>query len=346
MKKLLLLFLLSCLACLAKAGEINIYPMNAPTIDADPSDWGDCWISLSLQNAASTTNNMTGKFQLGYNMSCLYLIAEINDASIENDETAIPNTYERDCIEVFIAMDMDTAGIGTKYHDGVWQIRKQRIPEEGGIDGNNGKVGGGDNWNLNPLTSNTKFKALSSGFTNPYCIEMALPWDSLTYNLTPRWDTYGFWFDIAIADNTTGLEKGMTDKKYWNNNSDEQWFNTSTFGKVDMRVYLDESRLNEGSTKNAYSKTNCGEDIVNTKTNKELVSIYPNPITSKSTIEIIDGDFNCLVINNTYGRQIKAIQIQNQHSIVFSRDDMPSGLYFVRLLGKQKSSEVYKVVIN
>jgi hypothetical protein len=215
-----------------------------PVIDADASDWTGTWVDFGLHNAGSTTNDMTGKFQLTYDNNCLYLVEEINDATA-NSDTSITNSYERDCSEVFISMDMDTVGTGNKYHDGVWQLRKQRGPEEGGVDGNNGKVGSGDNWNVTPMTTSAKFKALSSGASSPYILEWAIPWDSLCYNLVGAdstkvglvaWGGKEFWFDIAIADNTTGASSGRSDQKYWNNNTDGQWNNVSLFGKVTLKV--------------------------------------------------------------------------------------------------------------
>jgi hypothetical protein len=243
--------LLACASfVVAGAAELTIKQMTAPTLDADPSDWGDGWVTMSLTNAASTTSDMSAKFQFGYDMQKAYIILEINDATPNSDATAIPNSYERDCNEMFFSMTGDTM---KKYHEGCWQLRMQRSPEtKDAVDGNNGKIGGGDMWNLDTMKHDAGFNAVSSGTTNPYYIEWAIPWNALTWQLrsdsTAAWDFKTFTWDLAVADNTTGAGNGRTQQVYWNNNTDGQWNNTSCFGKVTL---TDKVNVNNMSAANS-----------------------------------------------------------------------------------------------
>lgn len=203
---------------------------STPVIDGDISDWPDTWVNMDLTTTFSTSFSMTAKFQMKYDSNNLYFVAVVVDETPNNDEVNIPS-YFRDCIEFFISMDT-SRGDGS-YKEGVWQVRKQRSPESGGIDGNYGLEGGGNSWSVSPLLENTNFKAISNESSYQYIVEMQLPWNVLTFNMS-NWDKKQFAFDVSASDNSDGSNR--TQMNFWNNNSDTQWKNTNSFGLV----YLEE----------------------------------------------------------------------------------------------------------
>jgi hypothetical protein len=333
------LFIFMGMYAILGAKNLTIYKVaTPPTIDANPSDWGSVWNTISILNPASTTVAMTGKFQMAYDSTNLYIIVEITDTTPNNDTVTIPNPWERDCNELYFSMDTITtpAGYDTrgyypagKFHKGCWIIRKQRIPLVGGVGGIYFNINNEPIYNVEPLISSNGFSVASNGLSDTYYIEWQIPWSILTSymdkDVISILDQSLFKFDIYVSDNTTGSASGRTQQNSWVHEEKdyEPYFNTNDLGLIILSKPLNIHKMQES-----------------------IIGIFPNPIHAVSQIEIYNNRYNTLIITDLYGRQVKILNIQNQTSIVFSRQGMPSGMYFVRLLGKQKSSEVYKVVIN
>jgi hypothetical protein len=95
--------------------------------------WGSTWVANTNNKAGGTTSASTSKFQLTYDDDYLWLVAESDgDASVDTDAVAIPNTYERDCYEVFVKMDTNSWSknefpiASGKYIQGDYQFRNAR----------------------------------------------------------------------------------------------------------------------------------------------------------------------------------------------------------------------------
>jgi hypothetical protein len=114
MKKILLLLTgVSVIGIACAQGPITIKKASkAPKIDgvADSNDpWnagGVTWINMTQNKISNTTSDITAKFQITFDNNNLYLIAQSSgDKAMDTDAVAIPNSYERDCFEVFVKLD-------------------------------------------------------------------------------------------------------------------------------------------------------------------------------------------------------------------------------------------------
>lgn len=76
------------------------------------------------------------------------------------------------------------------------------------------------------------------------------------------------------------------------------------------------------------------------------INIYPNPFTSSTIMEIgqIMKDAT-LIVYNIYGQQIKQIKNISGQKIILTRDNLPSGQYFVHLTQDNKVITNDKLVI-
>jgi len=200
----------------------------APIVDGvvDANDpWTDDWIPLSETYMNSTTFAMSSKFQIMAGDDAFYVAIVVNDATPNNDPSKIPNSYDRDCNELYFSMDTLSGEYDGAYKTGCWQIRTQR---EGEIlnDGNSGA----NYWNINSLINNPDYQVASVISSTEYTQEFILPFSALTEGMNPAWDGKFFRFDIATADNTTGVAGGRTQQQFWHSNTDNQWHDTRCFG--------------------------------------------------------------------------------------------------------------------
>jgi hypothetical protein len=84
-----------------------------------------------------------------------------------------------------------------------------------------------------------------------------------------------------------------------------------------------------------------------THLNENTFSIFPNPFTSSTTIETSGNLSNAsLTISNAYGQTVKQINNISGQSVSFSRDNLPSGLYFIELTDENKIIAIEKVLIT
>jgi hypothetical protein len=76
------------------------------------------------------------------------------------------------------------------------------------------------------------------------------------------------------------------------------------------------------------------------------ISIYPNPFSS-ATILQTDISLNnaTLTIDNYLGQTVKEIRNLSGREITIHRDNLPSGLYFARLIQENKIIATGKLVI-
>lgn len=78
-----------------------------------------------------------------------------------------------------------------------------------------------------------------------------------------------------------------------------------------------------------------------------IVSISPNPFVSSTTIQAI-GNFKdaTLTVYNAYGQPLKQVTAISGETVSLSRDNLPSGVYFIGLTEENKSSAVVKLIIT
>ncbi len=78
----------------------------------------------------------------------------------------------------------------------------------------------------------------------------------------------------------------------------------------------------------------------------EAFTIFPNPLTTSATIQTSGNLSNAsLTIFNAYGQTIKQMKNISGHTITFSRENLPNGLYFFQLTDENKIIAIEKVLV-
>lgn len=79
---------------------------------------------------------------------------------------------------------------------------------------------------------------------------------------------------------------------------------------------------------------------------KDKVIIYPNPFSTQTTIQTWTSLQNeTLSVFNSNGLEVKQIRNVFGEKIIFHRDNLPSGLYFIRLTGNHQEIKIAKLLI-
>lgn len=77
-----------------------------------------------------------------------------------------------------------------------------------------------------------------------------------------------------------------------------------------------------------------------------IVSISPNPFISSTTIQVIGNLSDAsLTVYSAYGQPLKQVTAISGQAVSLSRDNLPSGVYFIELTEGNKSSAVAKLII-
>ena len=87
--------------------------------------------------------------------------------------------------------------------------------------------------------------------------------------------------------------------------------------------------------------------IANYESQAPSLSIFPNPFSTQTTI-LSDKYFKdaTMVIYNSNGQTVKQTDKLAGQTIIFQRDNLPSGLYFVRLIQDGNTISADKFVIT
>jgi len=86
---------------------------------------------------------------------------------------------------------------------------------------------------------------------------------------------------------------------------------------------------------------------INENSNKDIFSVFPNPFISSTTIQTIGTLQNAtLTIYNSFGQAIKQVKNISGQTVSISRDNLASGLYFIRLTEENKIIAVEKLIIT
>ena len=86
---------------------------------------------------------------------------------------------------------------------------------------------------------------------------------------------------------------------------------------------------------------------INEPSPKPFLSIYPNPTTDQTILQTVNSLNNAtLTVNNYFGQTVKQIKNINGQTVTLFRDNLPSGLYFIRLTEDNKIFSVDKLVIT
>ena len=79
---------------------------------------------------------------------------------------------------------------------------------------------------------------------------------------------------------------------------------------------------------------------------EQSLSVYPNPVKDITTIIVPASQISSLLIlYNATGQIVRQISV-TQHEILFSRDGLPGGLYFLAMLKDGRVSDMTKLLIT
>jgi len=93
--------------------------------------------------------------------------------------------------------------------------------------------------------------------------------------------------------------------------------------------------------------TLCSPGGINEIAQENLISISPNPFCSLTTLQTDNPLRNAtLTVYNCFGQTVKQIKNISGQTVILSRDNLASGLYFVRLTQDSKVIAVDKLVIT
>ncbi|MBI3501014.1 MAG: T9SS type A sorting domain-containing protein [Bacteroidetes bacterium] len=98
----------------------------------------------------------------------------------------------------------------------------------------------------------------------------------------------------------------------------------------------------QGGTNNNGTIFKLGIETGVTENNVEIdFTIFPNPFSSQTTLRIDNSFHNAtLTVYNSFGQTVKQIKNISGQTVVLSRDNLASGLYFVRLTEENKTTHL------
>lgn len=233
MKKIFTLILfVACVGFMANAQDDNrelVYvsqPMTDEiTIDGYIDDidepWSTDWTVMDNAGGNNSTADMSAEFQFMNDNDYIYLAVKVSDAT---PGTWNDNSWERDCFEVFFAMNQEHTADGN-YQRGDFQIRCQRtddtFDEVGYIDG-----GAGDGVDAATAVVEVMVESSATEWSSEMKFDLMYMADGVD-----AFDGEQIGMDIVAADNT---DASRTQQQFWNSNSDLQWTNTTKFGDLNL----------------------------------------------------------------------------------------------------------------
>jgi hypothetical protein len=79
---------------------------------------------------------------------------------------------------------------------------------------------------------------------------------------------------------------------------------------------------------------------------KPFITIFPNPFSSQTTLHSDNILKNAtLTVCNTYGQTIRQIKNISGQTFTFNRDNLPAGLYILRMMQDNKTLATEKILI-
>jgi hypothetical protein len=153
---------------------------------------------------------------------------------------------------------------------------------------------------------------------------------------------------VSQTDNT--LTANATDATY-------QWINCNNgFTAIPGATNKNFTAATNGSYAVLVTQNNCTDTSAcyaviisgtdDYASNKSQIAIFPNPFSAQTILQR-DNAFNnaSLTICNLEGKIVKRLENISGNTIVFQRENLPSGVYFLRLTENNKVLSVHKLVI-
>lgn len=138
------------------------------------------------------------------------------------------------------------------------------------------------------------------------------------------------------GDDQNGISAGPFDNAYVGGD-----FMVSPF------IFGSDTLTNAGSESIFIAKYNCGLQSVNEVEVNGSISIFPNPFSTQTTLQTDNFlDDGTLTVYNSFGQTVKQINNLSGQTIIFHRENLPSGIYFIRLMQDHKIIATDKLLIT
>jgi hypothetical protein len=154
----------------------------------------------------------------------------MGNTTIDTDHMANPNSWERDNIELYLAVD--TTSWNGQYGEADNQFRMQRVAAyPWGFD---------DSHSIGQNNADFLIGQVDAG-DGSFVQEWQIPWAGLTAPMVDsgKFDGEYFKFEMQSVDNTTGSTGGRTQLIFWRNNSDNEYQDTRTFSLIKLESSID-----------------------------------------------------------------------------------------------------------
>jgi len=191
----------------------------------------------------------------------------------------------------------------------------------------------------------------NNAYSGNYIGGVHLPWALTTSNNIC--DTLATWYDA----NNPGTMAWGTNIGFWVGETNKYLalkliVGTNTYygwARIDLLSSSTSFTIKDyayNSTPNACIQSGKNSLGINGNSNKKI-SVFPNPFSSWTSIKSVDNLQNAtLTIYNSYGQPLKKIKNISGQTISLSRDKLPCGIYFIRLIAENKTIGVEKLIIT
>ncbi|MCH8903396.1 MAG: T9SS type A sorting domain-containing protein [Bacteroidetes bacterium] len=181
------------------------------------------------------------------------------------------------------------------------------------------------------------FYFLGEGITNGWLMKINNKGDSIwsrSYNQSGYND---YFYDFELTQDSGFIICGSVNREAGNTNTQEVWFiKLDSLGLCDSLYCYPDS-----------DDTNINEVALD---NKDKIKIYPNPFSTFTTIEILEGYKTgkklSLTLYNLMGTEVKRIENISSNKFRINRDNLPSGLYFYRFADRDQTIATGKLAIQ
>ena len=217
--------------------------------------------------------------------------------------------------------------------------------------------------------ANTCYVSSYSSFVAPMIktIDGGATWNPLSLPiLSPPYGyvTTSVYFTDALTGYATGVKFDTTNSTaigtiFKTTDAGQTWYNiNTTINNITLQntfltsIHFVNSQIGYAQggvgkvlkTSNAGGNT-TGIDSGNEKENE--MNIYPNPFSSQTTLQTNRNLINAtMTVYNFFGQMVKQIKNISGQKVILHRDDLPSGLYFIRLAQDNKIIAADKLVIT
>ncbi len=186
--------------------------------------------------------------------------------------------------------------------------------------------------------------------------------DTLAYNFnlnvgdTLPWTCLSIGYNNYIQSIDSVLIESQYHKRFWLNNNyaaliEGVGSSLGAFARIAPAFESGEDlwclKINNQTTWTSLNVNRCGlTSITENSIAENQILISQNPFSTETTLNSISDLKNAtLTVYNSSGQQAKQMKTISGQTIIFHRDNLPNGLYFIRLTQENKVKMTSKLVI-